>query len=113
MTGGGAIGFVRACSLADLPEPGTMAVRLDGIPVVIVRSGGEVFAIDEFCTHADVSLADGEVRDQTIECWLHGSRFDLRSGKPVGPPASKPIGSYQVRLDGDDVLVSLDPDQER
>lgn len=110
----GVSGFVRACSLADLPDEGqTLAVEVAGTPLVIACSGGDYFAVDEFCTHADVSLADGEVCDQTVECWLHGSRFDLRTGKPVGPPASKAIGSYQVRLDGDDVLVSLDPDQER
>ena len=106
-------GFTRACALAELPEEGMLAVEIDGTPLVIARSGGEVFAIDEYCTHADVSLADGEVGEQAVECWLHGSRFDLRTGKPVGPPASKPVGSYPVRLDGDDVLVSLDPDQER
>lgn len=106
-------GFVRACALSDVPAEGVIAVEVGGVPLVVARSGGEVFAVDEFCTHADVSLADGDVSDRTVECWLHGSRFDLRTGKPVGPPASKPVGAYPVRLDGDDVLVSLDPDQER
>ncbi|HWF80376.1 MAG TPA: non-heme iron oxygenase ferredoxin subunit [Streptosporangiaceae bacterium] len=98
--------FVRVCAVADLPDPGTLAVDLNGIPVVIVKSDGEIFALDEFCTHEDVSLADGEVYDHTVECWLHGSCFDLRSGKPTGPPASKPLATYQVRIEGDDVLVA-------
>ena len=108
----GGFGFMRACSLAEVPDEGLLPVELAGRPLMIVRSGGEVFAIDEYCTHAEVSLADGEISDQTVECWLHGSRFDLRTGKPVGPPASKPIGSYPVRDADGDVFVSLEPDQE-
>lgn len=105
-------GFARACALSELPELGTHAVEIGGVPLVIVRSGGEVFALDELCSHEEISLADGEVYDHTLECWLHGSCFDLRTGKPTGPPATKPITSYQVRLDGDDVLVSV-PDPAR
>lgn len=98
--------FVRACAVDDLPDPGTLSFDLNGTPVVIVKSNGEIFALDEFCTHEEVSLAEGEVYDHTIECWLHGSCFDLRSGKPTGPPATKPLATYQVRIDGDDVLVA-------
>jgi 3-phenylpropionate/trans-cinnamate dioxygenase ferredoxin subunit len=100
-------GFVRACALSELPAQGTLAVELSGIPLVIIRSAGEVFALAEFCTHEDVSLADGEVYDHTVECWLHGSCFDVRTGKPTGPPASKPLATYPVRIDGDNIFVSL------
>jgi 3-phenylpropionate/trans-cinnamate dioxygenase ferredoxin subunit len=99
--------FVRACSLAELPEQGTFGVELDGTPLVIVRSEGDVYALDEFCTHEEVSLVDGEIYDHTVECWLHGSCFDLRSGKPTGPPATKPLSTYQVRIDGEDVYVAV------
>ena len=99
--------FVRACSLAELPEQGTFGVELNGTPLVIVRSEGDVYALDEFCTHEDVSLADGEVYDRTLECWLHGSCFDLRSGKPTSPPATKPLNTYPVRIDGNDVYVAV------
>lgn len=102
--------FVRACALEQLPEQGTLGVELNGRPLVIIRSEGEVFALDEFCTHEEVSLVDGEVYDHTVECWLHGSCFDLRSGKPTGPPATKPIATYPVRIDGGDVLVALPAD---
>jgi 3-phenylpropionate/trans-cinnamate dioxygenase ferredoxin subunit len=98
--------FVRVCAVHDVPDPGALAVDLNGTPVVIVKSDGEIFALDEFCTHEEVSLADGEVYDHTVECWLHGSCFDLRSGKPTGPPASKPLATYQVRIEGGDVLVA-------
>ena len=99
--------YVRACALDEVPEQGTFGVELQGTPMVIVRSEGEIYALDEFCTHEEVSLADGEVYDRTVECWLHGSCFDLSSGKPTGPPATKPLTTYSVRIDGGDVYVAL------
>ena len=77
---------MRACSLSDLPEEGAVRVVLEGTAVCIARSMGEVFAISDVCSHADVSLAEGDVEDGTVECWLHGSRFDLRTGRPPGCP---------------------------
>jgi len=96
---------VRACSLSDLPEEGAIRVVLDGVPVCLARSQGEVFAVNDVCTHADVSLAEGDVEDGHVECWLHGSRFDLRTGAPIGLPATKPVATYPVTVEGDDVLV--------
>jgi 3-phenylpropionate/trans-cinnamate dioxygenase ferredoxin subunit len=57
------------------------------------------------CTHATVPLSEGEVEDCTIECWLHGSRFDLRTGEPTGLPAITPVDVYPVSIEGDDVYV--------
>ncbi|MER5865400.1 bifunctional 3-phenylpropionate/cinnamic acid dioxygenase ferredoxin subunit [Kitasatospora sp. NPDC002040] len=99
--------FLRACSLADLAEDTPKRVELNGVPVSIVRTEGEVFAINDICSHANVSLSEGEVEDCAIECWLHGSSFDLRSGKPSGLPATKPVPVYPVKIEGDDVLVSV------
>jgi 3-phenylpropionate/trans-cinnamate dioxygenase ferredoxin subunit len=99
--------FERVCALADIPVEGALATEVDGEPVALVRSEGEVFAISDICSHADVPLSEGDVADCEIECWLHGSRFDLRTGKPTGPPASSPVPVFPVRLDGDDVLVDV------
>jgi 3-phenylpropionate/trans-cinnamate dioxygenase ferredoxin subunit len=99
--------LVRACALDEVPEQGTFGVELRGTPLVIVRSEGEIYALDEFCTHEEVSLVDGEIYDYTVECWLHGSCFDLRSGKPTGPPATKPLTTYQVRIEDGDVYVAV------
>ena len=99
--------FVRACSLADVPDGGAVRVLLDGVPVAIVRSDGEVYAIHDVCSHANVALSEGEVEGRTIECWLHGSRFDLVSGRPTGLPATQPVPVYPVKLEGDDVYVAL------
>ncbi|GAA2233537.1 MULTISPECIES: non-heme iron oxygenase ferredoxin subunit [Kitasatospora] len=99
--------FLRACSLSELHEDVPKRVELNGIPVALVRTEGEVFAINDICSHANVSLSEGEVEDCRIECWLHGSSFDLRSGKPSGLPATKPVAVYPVKIEGDDVLVSV------
>ena len=99
--------FVRACSLADVPDGGAVRVLLDGVPVAIVRSDGEVYAIHDVCSHANVALSEGEVEGRTIECWLHGSRFDLVSGRPTGLPATQPVPVYPVKIDGDDILVNV------
>ena len=99
---------MRACSINDVPEEGAIRVSLDGKPICIARSQGEVFAISDICSHADVALSEGDVEDGTIECWLHGSRFDLRTGAPTGLPATKPVATYPVTVEGDDVLVKLE-----
>ena len=100
-------GLIHACQLSDLEEAIPLRVELDGTPISIVRTEGEVYAIYDVCSHANVSLSEGEVEDHTIECWLHGSCFDLRTGKPTGLPATKPVPVYPVKIEGDDVLVSL------
>lgn len=99
--------FLRACALGDLQEDVPKRVDLNGVPVAIVRTDEGVFAINDVCSHANVSLSEGEVEDCMIECWLHGSSFDLRSGKPSGLPATKPVAVYPVKIEGDDVLVSV------
>ena len=99
---------MRACALDEIPEEGAIRVVLDGIPICVARSEGEVFAINDVCSHADVSLSEGDVEDGTVECWLHGSTFDLRTGKPTCLPAVKPVATYPVTVEGDDVFVKLE-----
>ena len=100
---------VRACSLAELPDEGAIRVELGGQPVCLARSGGEVFALRDVCSHADVALSEGDVEDGKIECWLHGSLFDLRTGEPTGLPATRPVPTFPVTVEGDDVLVQMEP----
>jgi 3-phenylpropionate/trans-cinnamate dioxygenase ferredoxin subunit len=99
---------MRACSLSDVPEEGAVRVVLDGKPICIARSEGEVYAISDICSHADVALSEGDVEGGKIECWLHGSLFDLRTGEPSGLPATKPVATYPVTVEGDDVLVKME-----
>ena len=102
---------VEVCKLADVPTVGALAVVVGSVPVAVVRDeNGDLHAIRDICSHADVALSEGEVDGCTIECWLHGSRFDLRTGKPTGPPAVTAVPVYQVSVEGegDDAVVLVD-----
>jgi len=99
----------RVASLADLADESAVKVDVAGRPVCVARSGGTVYAIGDLCSHADVSLSEGDVEDGRIECWLHGSLFDLATGQPTGLPATKPVPTYAVTVEGDDVLVEMEP----
>jgi 3-phenylpropionate/trans-cinnamate dioxygenase ferredoxin subunit len=103
--------FVVACPAADVPVGTAKRVNVDGTVVAIVHADEGYFAINDRCSHADVSLADGEVDGCAIECWLHGSAFDLRTGVPVSLPAIEPVPTYAVRIVGeaDDAIIEIDP----
>jgi 3-phenylpropionate/trans-cinnamate dioxygenase ferredoxin subunit len=105
--------FVRACSVDDVEDGSAERVVIGNTPIAIVRSNGEFYAIHDVCSHANVALSEGEIDDQTIECWLHGSRFDLVTGRPTGLPATKPVPVYPVKIDGDDVFIDVSPLKER
>ena len=99
-----------ACALTDVAEGGVLAVDVEGTDVAIVRAGDEVFAIRDECSHASIALSEGDVDAEgaEIECWLHGSRFDLRSGKPTGLPAFEPVPVYPCKVDGDTIVVDVE-----
>jgi 3-phenylpropionate/trans-cinnamate dioxygenase ferredoxin subunit len=100
--------YSRACALSELVDSTPHKANVDGLDVAVVRHGDEVFAIEDECSHAAVALSEGDVEDCTLECFLHGSRFDLRTGKPTGPPATQPVPVFAVQIDGDDVLIDID-----
>ena len=97
--------MIRACALSELDDKKPLAVEVGDVAVVIVRDGDSVHALRDECSHASLSLSEGEVTRKGIECWLHGSCFDLRTGQPSSPPATDPVDVYAVRIDGDDVYV--------
>jgi 3-phenylpropionate/trans-cinnamate dioxygenase ferredoxin subunit len=101
------VSLVRACAVSDVDPESAIAVEVDGIDVAIVHSGDRYYAIADECSHAAIPLSEGDVGDGEIECYLHGSRFDLATGEPLGLPATEPVAVYRCRLDGDDVLVDL------
>lgn len=87
--------------LSEFVERQPQKIDFDGEDVLVVRIDDEVFAVSDTCTHAEVSLSEGDVVDCTIECWLHGSAFNLRTGEPSGPPAIKPLETFIVTLSDD------------
>ena len=99
--------FQRACALEEIRDDEALAVVLGDLEVAVARDGDEFFAIQNLCSHAAVALSEGDVEGCTIECWLHGSRFDLRTGKPTGLPATEPVATFPVDVRGDDVYVDI------
>ncbi|WP_432572446.1 bifunctional 3-phenylpropionate/cinnamic acid dioxygenase ferredoxin subunit [Kineococcus sp. SYSU DK005] len=100
---------VAVCPVEALPEGGV--VRYDGpgvsAPVSVFHVDGELYAIDDTCTHANESLADGWVEGCAVECPRHASAFDLRSGEPSGPPAIRPVRTHRVEVADGQVLVHV------
>jgi 3-phenylpropionate/trans-cinnamate dioxygenase ferredoxin subunit len=99
----------RLCAVSEI-EPGTARRFVVGsLKICLVRIGDDFYAIGDQCSHADFSLADGEVypAEREIECWKHGSTFSLVDGKPQSLPATRPVPVYDVRREGDDVLVVI------
>lgn len=92
-------------SLADLEDRKPMRVEIEGEPVCVARVDNEVFAVGDTCSHANVSLAEGEIVGYDIECWLHGSRFDLRTGIPDTPPAVVSLPTYLVTMVDDMAVI--------
>jgi 3-phenylpropionate/trans-cinnamate dioxygenase ferredoxin component len=102
--------FQRACAAADVPPGSVVGVELDGTPIAVVHGqDGSFHATYDECSHAQIPLSEGEVEDCTLECWLHGSRFDVRTGQPTGLPATEPVPVYPVEIHDGDVYVSLIP----
>ena len=97
--------FERACALADVPTDEALGVNVGAYGVAIARHEDEVFALQDLCSHAAVALSEGEVEDCTVECWLHGSRFDLRTGKPTSFPATESVATFPVDVRDGDVYV--------
>jgi 3-phenylpropionate/trans-cinnamate dioxygenase ferredoxin subunit len=95
----------RVCALSDLDDRKPAGYEVDGDPVVLVRMGDTVHALIDVCSHAEIALSEGEVTRKGLECWLHGSCFDLRTGEPSSPPATEPVAVYPVTIEGDDVYV--------
>lgn len=99
--------FQRACALGEFRDGEAVAVSLDGIDVAVAEADGEYFAIQDLCSHGHVALSEGEVEGCAIECWLHGSTFDLRTGKPQTFPATEPVATFPVELRGDEIHVDV------
>jgi 3-phenylpropionate/trans-cinnamate dioxygenase ferredoxin subunit len=97
----------RIAGLSDLVEGEAVRVDVDGSPICVVRAGRCVYAIDDTCSHGQASLSEGEVDldDLVVECPLHGSPFRLVDGVPIGLPATKPVATHTVTIEGDDVLI--------
>jgi 3-phenylpropionate/trans-cinnamate dioxygenase ferredoxin subunit len=100
---------VRVCAVEDVKPGAHQRFDVDGTSVCVVRIDDDWYAINDRCSHADFSLCEGDLweDEREIECPKHGSTFSLETGEPQSLPATKPVPVYSVRVDGDDVIVSL------
>jgi len=99
--------FVRVGSLAALP-PGTLQhVQLEDRDLCLANAEGAVYAFGDNCSHRDHPLHTGTLEGRRLECAWHGAQFDVATGKAVRLPAIKPIKTWEVRIEGDDILVAL------
>jgi 3-phenylpropionate/trans-cinnamate dioxygenase ferredoxin subunit len=97
------------CILHDLADDKPIRVMLGGLAVCVVRTHRGVFAVHDECTHEAVPLSEGDVDDGAIECWRHGSRFDLATGAVLSLPAVEAVQVYPVQITDDQVLVDVPP----
>ncbi len=99
--------MIKVCAVDEI-EPGTaISAEIDGVRVAVVRcTDGSVHAVYDECSHEAVPLSEGDIEDCTLECWLHGSRFDLRTGAPIGLPATEPVPVYPVEIRDGWIYVS-------
>ena len=102
--------MIPACRLADLPRGEAFRLDIDPPVSVFHTDDGEVFAIDDTCTHQDASLADGWLEGREVECPLHASKFDLRTGAVDAPPARLPVRTHEVVIEDGTVYVRVSTD---
>jgi 3-phenylpropionate/trans-cinnamate dioxygenase ferredoxin subunit len=96
------------CNANEIQLKQALRILIDDYPVAIVKdSMGEIHAIGDTCSHADISLSEGEIEGCAIECWGHGSQFDLRTGEPLQLPAYDPVPVFAVTVLDDEVYVDF------
>ena len=99
--------YVKVCELSEIP-PGTMSpADVSGIRLMIVNVEGTLYAVDRICTHETADLSSGFLTDSEVTCPLHLSRFDVTNGSVLNPPATKPLRTYKVKIEGTSVYVQV------
>jgi nitrite reductase/ring-hydroxylating ferredoxin subunit len=97
--------FVKVAKTEDVQVSQMMAVEVNDERICLANVNGKYYAIGNVCTHMGGPLAEGKLEDYIVQCPWHGSRFDIRSGKVVRPPAMQPEPTYEVKVESNDVLI--------
>ncbi len=100
--------FVRVAAVSDLPPNKLLGVELDGHRVCLANADGRIYAFRDNCSHQDFPLSAGEMDDGTVECAWHGAKFDMESGRALSLPAIRPIETYPVKVEENDIFVELE-----
>ena len=99
--------FVKVGPLSELPDPGKQLVEVDDRLVVVFHVSGQIYCLDDICTHDGGPLAEGELCDHEIACPRHGAKFDITNGKALTMPATEDTMAHEVRVEGDSVFIRL------
>lgn len=102
---------VRICAVEDIKPGKAIRVKIGETAIAIVRTkAGDVKALDDKCSHGEISLSEGFVDNETIECWAHGAKFSLTTGEALTLPAFEPVAVYEVIIDNGDIFLEIDAD---
>jgi 3-phenylpropionate/trans-cinnamate dioxygenase ferredoxin subunit len=101
---------VKICPVADIAVNQPVKVTIEGLAIAVVKdSSGTVHAIGDVCSHGEISLSEGFVEDDTLECWAHGSKFELTTGTPKNFPAFEPVPVFRVTITDGDIYIDPTP----
>jgi len=100
--------FQTVATVDEVPEGELLAVEVDDQEIVLVNRDGTIYALEDCCSHEQFPLSDGELTGDQITCALHGARFDLETGEAKALPAVMPVTTFECRVEGDDIRVSLE-----
>jgi 3-phenylpropionate/trans-cinnamate dioxygenase ferredoxin subunit len=100
--------FVTTIKTTEVPPGGVKAIDVRGTLIAVANVDGTFYAFDDTCTHEQCSLAEGEMlTGATVTCFCHGSKFDVRTGRVLGPPAVEPVKAYRTRIAGDALQIEV------
>lgn len=99
--------FTHLASYEDLQTRKLICVKTESYRILIALADNQVYAVDDMCTHEDASLSKGSLHGDCVKCPLHGSRFLLSTGKALDEPAEEALKTYQVKIEGDNILIAL------
>ena len=99
--------YVHLASLKDLQTRKLICAKTNTYRILIALAEGNVYAVDDMCTHEDASLSKGSLHADCVKCPLHGSRFRLATGEALDEPADEALQTYEVKIEGDNILVGL------
>jgi len=100
--------WVKVAAVSELAPGEKKQINLEGVEVALFNVNGEYYAIEDVCTHDGAPLAHGRFRGEEVTCPRHGARFNVKSGAALCMPAFEPVETYQVKIEGDDILIEVD-----
>ena len=99
--------WIKACTLDEVKEGTLFGFHTNDKKILLANQKGKIFATDLICTHAEADLSNGFLSEEGVRCPLHLSVFNLQNGVPQNPPAEKPLGTYNVKIEQNEIYVEV------